>query len=296
MIAGIFHEGSGLGDQLFRYITVRTLAEEKGYVWNMLDWPNFKGDSFLHLEHGEILDPMLMAINNSPNAFIKGVDRNFGHLWNEKDVRDEFGNDIRSFDPEIDFIEDNTVIDGSFEDSKYWGHNLENINKWLVVEPLNVPEGLCVIGFRGGEYYSDPNLGLSKEYYREALGGGSSSLLPWTDIFQYQIHTDDPALAKEFFSEMFAPHYFNVVENERISHSKHSNMGLNWRSMRYAKYAIIPNSAFFILPRLLKHHEDATAVTIAPRGWSRRNIAKGKNAGDFIWGRPACYYEPFSYI
>lgn len=257
MLSGIFYAGSGLGDQLFRYITVRTLAEEKGYEWAMDGV--FKGDFFL-----KKLEPTVVMMNDYRTFLEKSVVEN--------------GVDIRSYDPEINFVEDNTFIDGSFEDSKYWGHNLENINKWLAVEPLNVPDDLCVIGFRGGEYYSDPNLGLPPIYFGEAMQQMPPS------VTKYEIHTDDPSLAKETFKGSS----FFVVENQPISHSKHSNMGFNWRSARYAKYAIIPNSAFFILPRLLKHLEDPTAVTIAPRYWARRNTK--------TWARPACYYKPFKYV
>ena len=265
MISGVFHAGSGLGDQLFRYITVRTLAEEKGYEWGMVNPGGFKGGSFLSIDMGTEV-PVWDGEAGIAYPFAE---------WHEKDVRDAQGNDIRSYDPESQFVEDNTIIDGSFEDSKYWGHNLENINKWLAVEPLEVPDTTCVIGFRGGEYYSDPNLGLPKEYFDTAVQMMGEK--------NYQIHTDDPQRAREFWGPVTG-----IVENERLSHSKHSNMGYNWRAMRYSKFAIIPNSAFFILPRLLKHHEDPTAVTIAPRYWARRNTK--------VWARPACFYRPFLYI
>lgn len=287
MIAGIFHEGSGLGDQLFRYITVRTLAEEKGWGFGMCNYDSFKGMDFMKIDTGiPIGSPEAMLYSDNK---LKGM-----YKWLEKDVRDSSGNDIRSYDPEINFIKDYTFIDGSFEDSKYWGHNLFKIDQWLSVESpygyietigypstrkgMNGPDDLCILGFRGGEYYTNPNLGLSREYYDEAI----KKMLVINPQMRFQVHTDDPMLAKQFFPE------FEIVENTAISHSKHSNMSFNWRSARYAKYAIIPNSAFFIIPRLLKHLEDPTAVTIAPRYWARRNTK--------TWARPACYYKQFTYI
>lgn len=261
MIAGVFHKGSGLGDQLFRYITVRTLAEEKGFEWRMNG--EFKGDFFIGDFRGK--EP------ENPKQFVP--------WWSEKEVRDKDGIDIRSYDPEINFIQDFTIVDGSFEDYKYWGHNLENINKWLAVEPLDVPDGVCVIGFRGGEYATQPDLFLPPEYYLEAI---DILLKKNNNKLDVQVHTDDPELARQVF-----PH-FDIVDNQPISHSKHTNMGFNWRSARFAKYAIIPNSAFFILPRLLKHLEDPEAVTIAPRYWARRNTK--------TWARPACFYKQFLYI
>lgn len=268
MICGLFHSGSGMGDQLFRYITVRTLAQARRFDWGMCNPQLFKGDSFMNLDMGS---PVL-AVDS------------YHKSWHEKDVRDAQGNDIRSYDPEINFVENYTLIDGSFEDSKYWAHNLDNISKWLAVEPLNVPDDLCVIGFRGGEYYADSDLGLPKDYFEEAV----RKMREINASMRFEVHTDDTTTAMYVLAPLFRKGEVTYIANAPVSHSKHVNMGFNWRSARHAKYAIIPNSAFFILPRLLKHHEDRDAITIAPRYWARRNTK--------IWARPACYYESFKYI
>lgn len=242
MIAGVFHKGSGLGDQLMRYITVRTLAEAKGYSWGMYYPNNFKGKTFMDISTNS---PYVVLPDEIPTTFL------------EKDVR-ENGIDIRSYDPEINFVQDDTLIDGCFEDEKYWGHNLDNIRNWLAVEPLKMPEDMCVIGFRGGEYYTDPNLGLPREYFDEAIEKMTSK-----GITKFEVHTDDPSLAQKFF-----PDYVIVQD-----------IALNWRSVRYAKHLIIANSAFYIMPALLGEAEEI----IAPRYWARRNIK--------TWARPACYYK-----
>lgn len=264
MIAGIFHEGSGLGDQLFRYVAVRTLAEEKKYGFSMLNPENFKGIDFMKLCYPTVHRPAIRSLVTAIH-------------WNEKDVRDAQGNDTRSYDPEINFVGDNTIIDGSFEDDKYWGHNLQNIASWLAVEPLEVPDDTCIIGFRGGEYKAVSELFLPKSFYFEG-----AEIMKRRGVINFEVHTDDPEAARDFFPD------FKVIDNQRISHSKHTKMGLNWRSARYAKNAIIPNSAFFILPRHLAHHDMKDALTIAPRYWARRNT-KGP------W-RPAAYYKQFTYI
>lgn len=271
MIAGVFHAGSGCGDQLFRYITVRTLAEEKGFEWAMCNQPSFKGEGFLNLNMGK--DPKY----GSPYIM---------NEWLEKDVRDAQGNDIRSYDPEINFVEDNTIIDGSFEDDKYWSHNLANISNWLAVEPLTVPDDVCVVGFRGGEYAGNPDLFLPTSYYEKAI----IQMHKINPKMRFEVHSDDPRVAELMLTPIFGtnPDKITYIPNEPVSHSKHTNMGFNWRSARYAKYAIIPNSAFFIIPRLLKHLEDPTAVTYAPRYWARHNTR--------VWARPACFYKSFLYL
>jgi hypothetical protein len=255
MIAGIFHEGSGLGDQLFRYITVRTLAEEKGFEWGMENKGNFKGADFM--------EPSLSSFGSGAYNYEWATAAKF----TEKDVRDSNGLDIRSYDPEINFVKDNTVIDGSFEDSKYWGHNLDNISKWLKVEPLKFWNNECVIGFRGGEYATVPDLFLTKSYYDKAI-----ALMRSKGITKFEVHTDDVALAQTYFPDFKCVH----------------DIGINWRSHRFAQHAIIPNSAFYILPRLLQHTENPNAITIAPRYWARHNTK--------TWARPACFYKSFHYI
>lgn len=245
MIAGILHSGSGVGDQLHRYITVRTLAEEKGYQWGMIGQDNFKGNFFSNFDLG-------LSIFDMP-----------GKKWEEKDVR-ENGVDIRSYDPEINFVKDDTVLDGYFEDEKYWGHNLDNIREWLAVEPIEVPRNVCVIGFRGGEYYTDPNLGLPREYFAKAI-----EMMRKKGINKFEVHTDDPNTAKLFFPN------FPIIQN----------VGLNWRSVRYARNLIISNSAFYIMPALLN---EGVEEVIAPRFWARYNTK--------TWARPATFYKKFHYI
>lgn len=253
MIAGTFHQGSGLGDQLHRYITVRTLAEQKGYMWGMLGAENFKGNFFLEFDFG---------VQGRVPAVRKLI---FASQWNEKRTENENGVDIRSYDPEINFVEDNTIIDGCFEDDKYWGHNLHNIGEWLRVESLEMDDNICVIGFRGGEYATVPDLFLPKAYWDKAC----EMMRQKYPGIQFEVHTDDPETAKKFFP------IYPIIQD----------IGRNWRSVRYAKHLIIANSAFYILPSLL--NEDVKEV-IAPRYWARHNIK--------TWARPACYYPKFTYI
>lgn len=251
MISGFFHSGSGLGDQLFRYITVRSLAADKGFRWGMYNFHQFKGASFMEIDEGDA--------PRTETGF---------KTWMEKDVRMN-GVDIRSYDPEINFVEDDTVIDGNFEDRKYWGHHLTEMDSWLPTEKIDIPDTTCVIGFRGGEYATVPDLFLPEEYWETAI---KKMIELHPEITTFEVHTDDPALAQDFFPNL------KVVQD----------IGINWRSVRYAKYAIIANSAFYIIPRLLQHTANKKAVTIAPRYWARRNIK--------VWARPACFYRQFTYV
>lgn len=266
MIAGIFHSGSGLGNQLHRYVMTRVLALDKGYEWTMIAQDLFKGKDFMNLDMGKnshiryrVEEPSGKVI---PTQFIEHFNPNFGlpplhsyESWGEwnKNV----------YDPDINFVEDDTVIDGNFEDDKYFGHRMKEIDEWLKVKPLYPPDDLCLIGFRGGEYYAIPELGLPKEYFDR----GIKKMREINPRMRFEVHTDDVELAKEFFPK------YEIIRDVEI----------NWRSMRYAKYAIIANSSFYVLPRLLSE-----GVTIAPKYWNRYNTKK--------WDYPQSYYKSFKYI
>ena len=254
MIFGFMHQGSGLGNQLHRYIATRVRALELGVDWAMIYNPDgsgkeegFKGKTFMEFDNAKILYPRKMTVET---------------MWYEKKIV-ENGIDIRSYDPEFNFIQDNTVIEGEFQDERYWQHREKEVDEWLKVEPLDMPDDLCVIGFRGGEFAIYPDLFLTKEYWDE----GIKKMKDINPNMKFEVHTDDENLAKQFFPD------YKVIHD----------IGINWRSMRFARYAIIANSSFFILPRWLNK-----GITIAPRFWGRHNIK--------IWALPQNFYRRFQYI
>lgn len=248
MIYGFIHKGSGLGNQLHRYVATRTLAERKGYLFSMINRGGFKGKSFMNLDMGlpndlefHIEEPAGKVVVNS------GLP-----LWEEK---------TNYYNPEYNFITNNTIIDGEFQDERYF--DLDKVNDWLKVEPMNIPDSVCVIGFRGGEFSVFPELFLAPQYWQEAIG----IMRTMNPQMRFEVHTDDPKMAMDFFPQ------FKVIHD----------IEMNWRSMRYAKYAIIANSSFYILPRLL-----SKGTTIAPRYWARHNTKE--------WSMPQNYYSKFTYI
>lgn len=264
MIAGIFHSGSGLGNQLHRYVATRVLALDKGYTFGMVAPENFKGSSFMNLDMG-VAGTVVGYDTEYPSG------RVVPHLTQMHDDYLLWEEKTNYYNPEFNFIEDNTIIDGEFQDERYFSHRLSEVDEWLRVEKLVMPNDLCVIGFRGGEFYTVSELGLPKEYFEL----GIRMMKEINPSMKFEVHTDDEVLAKQFF-----PDY-------KIIH----DIGINWRSIRSAKYAIVANSSFYILPRLLRHHKPEYThgpVTVSPRYWDRYNIKK--------WERPYNYYKAFQYI
>lgn len=257
MIIGLLHPGSGLGDQLFSYIATRVRARELGTTFGFIGVEYFKGHSFMKLNFG------------MPVSMSHHIEYPAGKIIID-DIHDLFEINTPSFNPEFDFIPNGTVIDGyGAQDIKYFERYLTEIREWLAVDSLDMPDNLCVINFRGGEFASVPDLFLKKDYWDKAIKIIKDHYLDRLTSPLFEVHTDDPALAKQFFPD------YKIIQD----------IGLNWRSVRHAKYVILSNSAFGIIPSLL--NEKASKI-IAPRYWARRNTKQ--------WSLPANYYRKFEYI
>lgn len=260
MIAGIFHQGSGLGNQLHRYVATRVLALEQGYEFGMIAPENFKGASFMQLDPGKQVTCTWSVTPAGQVVPISSMP-----MWEEKKVI-ENGIDIRGYDPEFNFVQDNTIIDGEFQSEMYFGSHLRTVNDWLSVKYLGMPDNLCVIGFRGGEFTVFPDLFLTREYWDTAI----AQMRAIRPDMRFIAVTDDPETASKM-----------LPNDVKISHE----IGSDWRMVRHANYLIIANSSFYILPSLLNNH---AKKIIAPRFWARRNTG--------VWACPANYYRKFHYI
>lgn len=263
MIIGKIHPGSGLGDQLFSYIITRVTALDKGYEFGFVGKEFFKGKEFMDLDWGKDTSSLIYYPHGATGELILDA-RQFKHFKFDKPY----------YDPEVNFIEDWTVIDGyGAQDERYWGHRLKEIKEWLQLKPEiwnkyrpdRVPDYNCVINFRGGEYQTVPELFLPQEYWDE----GIKVIKNKYSIMNFSVHTDDPETAKKFFPS------FNPIKN----------IEANWINIRYSKHLIISNSAFAIIPALL--NENAKEI-IAPKYWAGRNVGE--------WRRPQNYYSKFTYI
>ena len=254
MIYGFLNQGSGVGNQLFRYITTRVKALDLGVDWRLIYMPDnsgkrsgFKCKDFIKFDNSKV-------INYFPDA----------KRFNEKKIV-ENGIDIRGYDPEFNFIEDNTIIEGEFQDERYWEHRLKDIRRWLKVEHVTMPDELCVISHRGGEYTIYPDLYLGMDYWNKAIELKRKENLNMI----FQVQTDDLSAAKKQFPD------FEIIYDKVH----------NWKAIRYAKHIILGNSSFGIIPALLNGTKNKI---YAPRYWARHN--KG------IWALPQNYYKRFTYL
>lgn len=261
MITAPFWKGSGLGNQLFRYIMCRTLAADKGFEFGMEYPENFKGKDFMKINMGVPIKPgVVLEEGGAPVVFPEGI----RYYYKEKHIKDH-GIDSIDYDPNLLKIKDFTKIDGEFQGENYWGHRQYDIRKWIVTDVLEIPKNVCIINFRGGEYQYVPDLFLPKSYWDEAI----TLMKKVVPGVKFIVHTDDAVLARSFFPD------YEVI----------SNIELNWRSLRYCRYAIVSNSSFSIIPSWLNLR---SRKIIAPKFWARRNLG--------FWHCKYNRYSCFTYL
>ena len=250
MIFGIFHEGSGLGNQLFRYVFTRVRALDMGVEFGMQNASKFKGASFLKIDTGL---PEFVDMNHYMSRF------------NEQKITSGNGLDVRTYDNRIREIQDSTIVDGEFQDEKYFMHRLTEVNEWLTPLPYLpvMDKDECVLAHRGGEYTLYPELYLTRKYWDDAM----ANMRKINPNVWFRVVTDDIFSAMEMFP------------NLPISHE----ISDDWKSIRYAPWLILSNSSFGILPALL----GPAKKIIAPLHWARHNIA--------VWALPQNCYTRFTY-
>lgn len=265
MIIGILHKGSGLGDQLFSYVATRVRAADLGVDFGFVGKEFFKGASFMNLDWGKDTIPYKYHIQEYTGKLV--LDEWPGGI-------EEYIANKPYFDPEFEFLGDNTVIDGyGAQDIRYFEHRLDEVREWLKPDKeYDKKDQKCIINFRGGEYQAVPDLFLPKEYWQQAM----EMMEQKYPKIEFEVHTDDREAAEKMFPELQKPTgFFPILVG----------IDMNWKSIRWAKHLIISNSAFAILPALLN---EKVKEVIAPRYWAGRNVGE--------WRRPGNYYKKFTYI
>ena len=246
MIATPLYRGQGLGNQLANYCAVRCLALDKGYDFGVQFPENFKGASFMNLYMGlTVVGGKTSVEGQTPEILPDG----FTSYYAEEQKYDGTLN-VTDYDFNIRKLPDNTLVHGLLQGIGYIYHRRREVIDWLDTEYLYMPRDLCVINIRGGEYKYVPDFILPKSYFENAI----ELMKKKNPAMRFEIHTDDPEYAKKMFPE------YEVI----------SDIGLNWRSIRYAKNLIISNSTFAILPAWI----NVAADVIAPMYFAGHNVGK----------------------
>ena len=156
-----FKKGQGLGNQLWNYATLRSIAKFLSYDYKVLDFENFKGINFLDIDD----------TNNKNYKYNEGNLNNFNEdLFYDEDLKTISCN----YDKSILEVKENTLLNGLFQSEKYLKPNKLIIKDFIKIKNFKFNnnedwENLCILNIRGGEYKRHKNLILPKSYWDNAI-------------------------------------------------------------------------------------------------------------------------------
>ena len=255
MIVNEIYNGSGIGNQLWRYSVTRVIALNNGYDFGIMNPDKFKAGRILSLDFGQEVIGGVGPEGGPPIMLPEGIER----YYEERSLRHPvYKCGCRLYDPDLANVPDNTKIDGNMESEKYLEGRKDDVRKWLKINDDKQiynfkKDDICILAFRGGEYVGISDLFLPASYWRHAM----KIMTQKNPNMQFKVITDDPRTAKAMLPEVPAHHF---------------NGEADWVLVRNAKNIIMSNSSFAWIPTWIN---DEVLNVIAPKYWARHNISDG---------------------
>jgi len=255
MIVNELYNGSGLGNQLWRYVVTRVIALNNGYEFGIMSREKFKAPNIMDLDFGQCVIGGTGPEGGPPVTLPEGIEK----YYEERSlIHPRFNCDCRLYDPDLANIDDNTKIDGNMESEKYLEGKKDDVRQWLKVrddQQIYTFSGddVCILNFRGGEYCGIQDLFLPQSYWFNAM----QIMKHRSSNMQFVVVTDDPYTAKRMFPDLEAVHV---------------NIEADWTIIRNAKNIIMSNSSFAWMPTWIN---DEILNVIAPKYWGKHNVSDG---------------------
>jgi hypothetical protein len=256
MIINELYNGSGLGNQLWRYTVTRAIALNNGYEFGIMNHKKFKAPNIMNLDFGKEVVGGSGPEGGPPTALPEGIER----YYQEKSlIHPVYNCDCRLYDHDLANVPDNTKIDGNMESEKYLEGRKEEVKEWLKIkEDKQIydfkKDDICILGFRGGEYIGIRDLFLPRAYWKKAM----QIMLSRNPKMRFVVVTDDPRSARQFFPNQIPVYHFDTETD--------------WVLVRNAKNIIMSNTSFAWLATWVN---DEVLNVIAPKYWGKYNVSDG---------------------
>jgi hypothetical protein len=260
-----FYRGQGLGNQLWMYAVTRVLAESRGWEFGIQSPGRFKGRAFMEIDFGR-------SVTGSSNAEPSdNLPREVTVRYLQKRVRHPVtGADISPLDANLADIADGTKLDGNFEAEDYLLERRDDIRRWFTSTiDLAIPDDVCAISLRGGEYRYHPDLLLPRNYYTRAM----SHVKDVNPAVEFVVVTDDRGLAHELLPGVKVVSHRRLPDLRRFGIQPSSKaIGGDFTWLQRARYLILSNSSFSWWGAWTN---PLVETVIAPKYWARHNVSDG---------------------
>lgn len=271
MIGTEVTHGDGLGNQLFRYVTARCIAKERGEEFGVLGKETFANN--MHSSCGLYFMDL---------DFGKEVAReDFKHRYNEKEKRLYLGNSahdlqhgayVAGTDWDMYNVPSDTLLWGNMQSEDYYLKYKEEIKEWLKVKPEYdcyefSQDDLCILHIRCTDYMNCPELFVKKSYWKN----GMKNMRKINPKMRFMIITNDVKEANKILPGIPA-YNFDLAKDYSI--------------IKNAKYLLLANSSFTYFPAFTS---ETVKYVIAPKYWARHNVSDG------YWSSEQNIYTGFHY-
>ena len=273
MIGTEFLKGQGLGNQLFCYVTARAIAAERGVAFCTAGQECFghnihndKGMYFMDIDLGE-------AISEEEKASMTRLVEADARLYLGTFHDLKHGCYVAGADPALGAAPDGTLIYGNMQDERYFEKYYAELKNWLKMKPEYdtyeyCRENLCIINFRGGEYFGQAEFTLRRRYWLK----GMRHMKKIRPDMEFMIVTDDVASARKILPEIPAYHF---------------DIGKDFSIIKNAHYLLLSNSSFACMPAFIS---ETVQFILAPKYWGRHNVSDG------YWCGEQNIYRDFHYM
>ena len=272
MIGTEVTHGDGLGNQLFRYVTARCIAKDRGEEFGVLGKETFANN--MHSSCGLYFMDL---------DFGKEVTReDFKHRYNEKEKRLYLGNSahdlqhgayVAGTDWDMYHVPTDTLLWGNMQAEDYYLKYKEEIKEWLKVKPEYdcydfSQDDLCILHLRCTDYMDCPELFIKKSYWKK----GMKNMRKVNPKMRFMIITNDVKEANKILPGIPA-YNFDLAKDYSI--------------IKNAKYLLLANSSFTYFPAFTS---ETVKYIIAPKYWARHNVSDG------YWSSEQNIYTGFHYM
>lgn len=258
-----FYPGQGLGNQLLSYIGVYSIAKYIKANFQVLGYSHYKGKAFLPLVEG-----INSLSSENPSAIIRDLP--------QVEERQFYDHSLKAFlpifDPSLLCLDETCLVNGLFHDLQYL--TLAKTDVISLLRPVislneyTSQENTLFINIRGGEYRRHPRLILPASYWHRSL----RYALQAYPVNSVTVVTDDPEYASAIFPGV------SIFTGSLVS---------CFASILNAKYCIISNSSFPVVPLMLNRFNPSV---IAPVGWARYGHRSGK------WASPSHFNPAWTWM
>jgi hypothetical protein len=258
MIGTCFYTGQGLGNQMWAYSVVRSIAEKQNVDFGFLGIERFKGNAlFPNLNFG------IPISGKAPATPREWLPKGFDKYYREELVRNVDGIDVSPLDPRVFSASDGNFLDGGFQSEKYFSEP-SKVKSWFFLGEK--VRNVCTINLRGGEFKGVKSLFLPKQYFLNAI-----EIVKKSDpSVQFEVVTDDPKLARSWFPDypIYSSGGVKRFHGGLYIHPNRSKIRDDFAKLQASKYLILSNSSFSWWGAYTNPNAE---LVIAPKYWANFN-------------------------